>query len=183
MKLLQLLITAFLFSITGHAQTYAPYTGNKANATTVSKPAAAKSTKPKPLTAEKAPVKETEKSKEDDFQTLMNKAVEQLHQKDYQMAESFYTQALGVSTKKTAWRALLSRATLYSIIKDDDKALADLTKAIETKGTPEKQLAIIYVSRARLHANHKNMDLACADVAKAKAIGLPDALTVDFECK
>ena len=177
-----LLITSLFLGVAMQAQTYAPYTGNKANATAASKTAAAKSTKPKPVAAEKAPVKETEKS-DDDFQTLMNKAVEQLHQKDYQMAESFYTQALGVSTKKTAWRALLSRATLYSIIKDDDKALADLTKAIETKGTPEKQLAIIYVSRARLHANHKNMELACADVAKAKAIGLPDALTVDFECK
>lgn len=174
------MISLFL-GVAMQAQTYAPYTGNKASQTAVSKPAAAKN-KTKPVVAEKAPAKEEEKPLAD-FQDLMNKAVEQLHQKEYQKAESFYTEALGVSTEKTAWRALLSRATLYAIMMDDEKAVADLTKAIETKGTPQKQLAIIYVTRARLEANHKKMDLACADVAKAKALGLPAGFTIDVECK
>lgn len=173
------MISLFL-GVAMQAQTYAPYTGNKASQTPVSKPAPAKN-KTKPVVAEKVPAKEEEKPSAD-FQDLMNKAVEQLHQKEYQKALGFYTQALGVSTEKTAWRALLSRATLYAIMMDDEKAVADLTKAIETKGTPQKQLAIIYVTRARLEANHKKMDLACADLAKAKALGLPDAMTVDFKC-
>lgn len=181
MKLL-LFITVFLFAATAQAQTYAPYTGNKANETKVSKPAKAKTEDVKPVSVEKSD-KEEDKKTADDFQDMMNKAVEQLHQKDYQMAESFYTRALGVSTEKTAWRALLSRATLYAIMKDDQKAIADLTKAIETKGTPQKQLAIIYMTRARLLANNNKMDLACKDVAKARALGLTESLIADIECK
>lgn len=178
-----LLLTAVLMlSITAPAQTYAPYTGNKANQTTVSKPAPAKNEKTKPVVVEKTPVKEEENST-DDFQDMMNKAVEQLHQKEYQKAESFYTRALGVSTEKTAWRALQSRATLYAIMKDDEKAVADLTTAIKTKGTPEKQLATIYVTRAKLYANNKKMDLACKDLAKAKALGFPDTLIEGVDCK
>jgi hypothetical protein len=176
-----LLMTSLLLGVAMQAQTYAPYTGNKANQTAVSKTAPAKN-KTKPVVAEKAPAKEEEKPKAD-FQDFMNKAVEQLHQKDYQKALGFYTQALGVSTKKTEWLPLMSRATLYAIIKDDKKAVADLTTAIENGNTPKKQLAIIYMSRARLLANNKNMDLACEDVAKAKALGLPEGVTVDIECK
>lgn len=181
MKLL-LFITAFLFVITAEAQTYAPYTGNKANGKTVSKPDPAQAEKMKPAVAEKAPVKEDIKPTGDDFQDMMNKAVEQLHQKDYQLAESFYTRALNVSTEKTAWRALLSRATLYAIMKDDKRAITDLTKAIETKGTPQKQLAVIYMTRARILANNNKMDLACEDVAKAKALGLSESLIADIDC-
>jgi tetratricopeptide (TPR) repeat protein len=181
MKLL-LFITVFLVVTLAQAQTYAPYTGNKANETKVSKPAKAKTEDVKPVSVER-PHKEEDKKTADDFQDMMNKAVEQLHQKDYQMAESFYTRALGASTEKTAWRALLSRATLYAIMKDDQKAIADLTKAIETKGTPQKQLAIIYMTRARLLANNNKMDLACKDVAKARTLGLTESLIADIECK
>jgi len=180
MKLL-LLITAIVFGTTVQAQTYAPYSGNKANGTAVSKPVSEKNKESKVIVAEKTSLKNDEKPK-GDFQDLMNKAVEQLHQKEYQKAESFYTQALEVSTEKTAWRALMSRATLYAIIKDDEKAIADLTTAIESGDTPQKQLAIIYVSRARLLANNKKNDLACQDVAKAKALGLPEGFTVDVKC-
>ena len=172
----------FFLGIMGHAQTYAPYTGNKANEAKTAKPAKANAENAKPAVTETAPVKE-EKISPDDFQDMMNKAVEQLHQKDYQMAESFYTRALNVSTEKTAWRALLSRATLYAIMKDDQKAMADLTKAIEIKGTPQQQLAILYMTRARLLANNNKKDLACKDVAKAKALGLKDSLIADIECK
>lgn len=177
-----LFTVVLLLGMTLQAQTYAPYTGNKANGTTVSKPDATKNKTPKPAVTEKTPAKEDKKTGAD-FQDLMNKAVEQLHQKDYQQSESFYTQALDVSTEKTAWRALLSRATLYAIMKDDEKAVADLTTAIETKGTPQKQLAVIYVTRAKIRANHKNMDLACADLAKAKSLGAPYELTRDIACK
>lgn len=179
MKLL-LLMTSLFLGVAMQAQTYAPYTGNKANTAAVSKQAAAKDKK-EPAAAEKAPAKE-EEMPGDDFQDMMNKAVEQLHQKDYQKAESFYTRALGVSTEKTAWRALQSRATLYAIMKDEEKAVADLTTAIKTKGTPEKQLAIIYVTRAKLYANNKKMDLACKDLAKAKALGFPETLIEGVDC-
>lgn len=171
----------FFLGIMGHAQTYAPYTGNKANETKVSKPAKTKTEDIKPVPVEKSQ-KEEDKKTADDFQNMMNKAVEQLHQKDYQLAEGFYTRALNVSTEKTAWRALLSRATLYAIMKDDQKAIADLTKAIENKGTPQKQLAVIYMTRARLLANNNKMDLACKDVAKAKALGLTESLIADVDC-
>lgn len=180
MKLL-LLIYAIVLGTAAQAQTYAPYSGNKANGTAVSKSASVKNKESKPAVVQKAVLKEEENSN-GDFQDLMNKAVEQLHQKEYQKAEDFYTQALGVSTKKTAWRALLSRATLYSIMKDDEKATADLTSAIESGDTPQKQLAIIYITRARILANNKNMDLACKDVAKAKALGLPQGFTIDIKC-
>lgn len=180
MKLL-LLISAIVLGTAAQAQTYAPYTGNKANETAVSKPGSEKNKKSKVTVAEKTSLKEDEKPK-GDFQDLMNKAVEQLHQKDYQKAEGFYTQALEVSTPETAWRALMSRATLYAIMEDDKKAIADLTSAIESGDTPQKQLAIIYISRARLLANNKNMDLACKDVAKAKALGLPQGFTIDIKC-
>jgi tetratricopeptide (TPR) repeat protein len=177
-----LLITGLFFGVAMQAQTYAPYTGNKANQTAVSKPAPAKNEKTKPAAAEKAPVKEEEKPG-DDFQDFMKKAIEQLHQKDYQKALGFYTQALEVSTEQSACIALVSRATLYAIMKDDEKAVADLTTAIKTKGTPEKQLAIIYMMRAKLYANNKNMDLACKDLAKAKAHGLADTLIEGVDCK
>ena len=180
MKLL-LLITAIVFGTTAGAQTYAPYSGNKANGTAVSKPKTEKNKENTTVVTEKTSLKNDEKAK-GDFQDLMNKAVEQLHQKEYQKAESFYTQALEVSTEKTAWRALLSRSTLYSIMMDDKKALADLTTAIESGDTPQKQLAIIYMSRARILANNKNMDLACKDLAKAKALGLPEGFTADIKC-
>lgn len=181
MKLL-LLITAIGLGTAVQAQTYAPYSGNKANGTVVSKPGSEKDKKSKVTVAEKTSLKDDEKPK-GNFQDFMNKAVEQLHQKDYQKAQGFYTQALEVSTKETAWRALLSRATLYAIMEDDEKAIADLTSAIESGDTPQKQLAIIYVSRARILANNKNMDLACKDVAKAKALGLPQGFTVNIKCK
>jgi tetratricopeptide (TPR) repeat protein len=180
MKLL-LVMTGLFLGIAVQAQTYAPYSGNKANGTAVSKPDSLKSKKSKPVVAEKATMKESKMPK-GDFQDLMNKAVEQLHQKDYQRSEDFYTQALEVSTKQNAWRALMSRATLYAIMKDDQKAIADFTTAIESGDTPQKQLAIIYVSRARLLANNKKNDLACQDIAKAKALGLPEGFTVDVKC-
>ena len=180
MKLL-LLITAIVLGTAVQAQTYAPYSGNKANGTAVSKPGPEKNKESKTVVAKKASVKES-KNPKGDFQDLMNKAVEQLHQKDYQKAQGFYTQALEVSTKKNAWRALLSRATLYAIMKDDEKAIADFTTAIESGDTPQKQLAIIYVSRARILANNKKIDLACKDVAKAKAIGLPEGFVVGIKC-
>ena len=181
MKLL-LLMTAMLLGSALQAQTYAPYSGNKANSTTSSKSASANGKESKPAAAPKTVLKEEEKPK-GDFQDLMNKAVEQLHQKDYLKAEDYYTQALAVSTEKNAWRALMSRATLYAIIKEDKKALADLTTAIDSGDTPQKQLAVIYVSRARLLANNKKNDLACKDVAKAKALGLPEGFTVDVKCE
>ncbi|RDI05456.1 hypothetical protein [Flavobacterium sp. AG291] len=181
MKLL-LLISVLFLSIILQAQTYAPYTGNKANETKVSKPAKNKDENSKPVIAEKIQ-KEELKKPTDDFQDLMNKAVEQFNQKDYRKAESFYTRALDVSTEETAWRALLSRATLYGIMKDDKKAVADLTTAIDSGNTPEKQLAMMYMQRARIEAKNKNMDFACNDVAKAKALGLPDVLTQGVECK
>lgn len=181
MKLL--LSISFLFlSVAIQAQTYAPYTGNKANDTKVSKPVKNKDENSKPVIAEKIQKEELTKPT-GDFQDLMNKAVEKLNQKDYRKAESFYTQALDISTEETAWRALRSRATLYGIMKDDKKAIADLTTAIDSGNTPEKQLAMMYMERARIEANNKNLDMACNDVAKAKALGLPDILTQGVECK
>ena len=180
MKLLLLIMSLFLGAAM-QAQTYAPYTGNKANQTKVAKRDTIKNKEKKPVAVQAEPETKPEKSA-DDFQDMMNKAVEQLHQKEYQKAESFYTRALGVSTEKTAWRALQSRATLYAIMKDDEKAVADLTTAIKTKGTPENQLAIIYVTRAKLYANNKKMDLACKDLAKAKALGFPDTLIEGVDC-
>lgn len=180
MRLL-LLMTSLFLGIGVQAQTYAPYSGNKANGTVVSKPGFEKNKETKVINAEKTSLIDDEKPK-GDFQDFMNKAVEQLHQKEYQKAEGFYTQALEVSTKKNAWRAFLSRATLYAIMKDDEKAIADLTSAIENGDAPQKQLAIIYISRARILANNKNLDLACKDVTKAKALGLPEGFTVDIKC-
>lgn len=181
MKLL-LSISVLFLSIILQAQTYAPYTGNKANETKVSKPVKTDPAAAKSEFADTASKKETQKPT-GNFQDLMNKAVEQFNQKDYRKAESFYTQALDVSTEETAWRALLSRATLYGIMKDDKKAVADLTTAIDSGNTPEKQLAMMYMQRARIEAKNKNMDYACNDVAKAKALGLPDVLTQGVECK
>jgi tetratricopeptide (TPR) repeat protein len=182
MKLLLLMICFFLGTAM-QAQTYAPYTGNKANGTAATKPAPAKNKETKkPVVAEKAPPKGEEKPSAD-FQDFMRKAIEQLHQKDYEKALGFYTQALEVSTEQTACIALVSRATLYAIMKEDEKAVADLTMGIKNRNTPQKQLAIIYIMRARLYANNKNLDLACQDVAKAKALGLPAGFTIDVECK
>lgn len=181
MKLL-LLMTGLFLGIAVQAQTYAPYTGNKANETVVSKPDSLKSKKSKPVVAEKASLKESKKPK-GDFQDLMNKAVEQSKEKEYKKALGFYTQALEVSTDETAWRALVSRATVYSMMKEDKKAIADLTTIIDSGNAPQKQLGTVYMSRARMHAANNNMDLACRDVAKAKELGLPDALTSGVECK
>lgn len=181
MKLLLLTIVLFLVTA-AQAQTYAPYTGNKANSTTVSKQKLTKNQKSKPVVSEKASLKEESELK-GDFEDFMNKAVEQLHQKDYLKAEGFYTQALEVSTEKNAWRAWLSRATLYAIMKEDSKAIKDLSLAIENKATPKTQLAIMYATRARIQAANKKMNLACADVAKAKALGISERLIADIDCK
>ena len=177
-----LMIVCFFLGLAANAQTYAPYTGNKAKTNTTSRPAAATTKKKEPVAAEKTVVKE-EANPKADFEDLMNKAVEQLHQKDYLKSESFYTQALGVSTEKNAWRALQSRATLYAIMKEDKKAIGDLTAAIKEKNTPKPQLAIIYATRARIQAANKNMDLACSDIAKAKALGVSKRLINGIECK
>lgn len=182
MKLL-LLITGLFLGVAMQAQTYAPYTGNKANKTAVAKQNKNKAENTKLVAAEKPQTEELKKPTGDDFQDFMIKAIEQLHQKDYQKALGFYTQALEVSTEKTACEALVGRATLYAIMKEDEKAVADLTMAIKTKGTPQKQLAIIYIMRARIYANNKNMDLACKDLAKAKALGLPETQTEGIDCK
>lgn len=208
-----LLFTGLLLCMTIQGQTYAPYSGNKANETKVSKPVKNKpeNTKPvvaektpkkentntktavsktdtsknensKPVVAEKTPEKEDAKPKETsrDFMTM---AIEQLHQKNYQKAIDFYTMALEVSTPEYAHIVLKSRAILYSIMKEDEKAVADLTTAIQYKGTPETQLAILYVMRAKMYANNKNMDLACKDVIKAKTLGASYEMIRDIDCK
>lgn len=188
MKLLLLILSFFLVT-TVQAQTYAPYSGNKANGTKVAKQDKPKTENTKPVVTEKPaekvpekPQKEESKKAKDEFEDFMIKAAEQLHQKDYQKALGFYTQALEVSTKESAHMPLVSRATLYAIMNEDEKAMADLTKAIEIKGTPQKQLAIIYRMRARLYANNKKMDLACKDVAKAKALGASDTAIEGIDC-
>lgn len=207
MKVL-LLFTGLLMCISIQAQTYAPYSGNKANGTKVSKPV-----KNKPVVTEKTPEKEninskttvskTDSSKNENnkpvvaetirenentkpketYRDYMTMAIEQLHQKDYQKALDFYGLALGVSTPESVHIVLKSRAILYAIMKEDEKAVADLTKAIQYKGTPETQLAILYVMRAKMYANNKNMDLACKDATKAKALGASYEMIRDIDCK
>lgn len=136
MRLL-LLITGLFLGMTAQAQTYAPYTGNKANETVVSKSDSIRNKKPKPVVAEKAPRKEKKKPK-GDFQDLMNKAVEQSKEKEYTKALGFYTQALDVSTEETAWRALISRASVYIMMNDDKKRwliLQQLLKAVRPRSS------------------------------------------------
>ncbi|PZR19166.1 MAG: hypothetical protein DI539_14910 [Flavobacterium psychrophilum] len=160
----------------------APEKKNAQPKTAVSKPDATKTESSKLVVAEKTPEKENAKPKESsrDFMTM---AIEQLHQKNYQKAIDFYTLALEVSTPEYAHIVLKSRAILYAIMKEDEKAVADLTSAIQYKGTPETQLAILYVMRAKMYANNKNMDLACKDVTKAKSLGALQEQIRDIDCK
>lgn len=160
----------------------APEKKNTKPKTVVSKPDSTKSENSKPAVAEKTPEKENTKPKES-YRDFMTMAIEQLHQKNYQKAIDFYTLALEASNPEAAHIVLKSRAILYAIMKEDEKAVADLTTAIEYKGTPETQLAILYVMRAKMYANNKNMDLACKDIAKAKALGVSQEMIRDIDCK
>jgi len=118
-----------------------------------------------------------------DFQQLMERAVIQNKEHNFAAAISLYTQALNVANEDQAWRALVSRATTYTVMDkpNPDKAIADLTNIIDTRKTPQKQLAYIYTSRARLLYDKGDIEAACADVQKARELELPEALIVGVE--
>ena len=188
-----LLLAAFMLSLAATAQTYPKYTNETGSSKPASKPAKA----PKPV---KEP-KEVKKKQADrmemimvepadnnsgDFQQLMERAVIQNKEHNFAAAISLYTQALNVANEEQAWRALVSRATTYTVMDkpNPDKAIADLTNIIDTRKTPQKQLAYIYTSRARLLYDKGDTEAACADVQKARELGLPEALIVGVEgCK
>jgi tetratricopeptide (TPR) repeat protein len=170
-----------LISFAAGAQTYPKYTTQKKDtlirkAETVATPIPEKS-------SDKDKVK-PEPGATGNFQELMNKGGVQSVNQNHEQAINFFTQALAVSTQDTAWRALVSRATSYLMLKRFDKAVADYTTMINNNNFPDqKKLATTYMSRARAAAELKNMELACSDVQKARELGLPEVLITDFDCK
>jgi len=188
-----LLIAAFSLSLAATAQTYPKYSEQTGSGKTTSKPAKAV----QPLKEHKEVKKEQADRMEmimvepvnknsGDFQQLMERAVIQNKEHNFAAAISLYTQALNVANEDQAWRALVSRATTYTVMDkpNPDKAIADLTNIIDTRKTPQKQLAYIYTSRARLLYDKGDIEAACADVQKARELELPEALIVGVEaCK
>jgi len=104
--------------------------------------------------------------------------------KDYKRAAGMFTLALAASEPETAWRALLSRATSYDMLKMPKEALRDLTTIINDYGTttPRKKLAYIYLMRSQLLAEKGDMELACTDVQKGRELGLPEIETSRLDC-
>ncbi len=178
-----LLLSAILFlSVTAFAQTYPKYTNEAGSKKTTSKPAAKLKSDGTEMKSETVKPSRTT----GDFQELMNRAVEQSKEHNYAAAISLYTQALNVATEEQAWRALISRATTYIFMDkpNPDKALNDFNTIINTQKTPQKQLSYIYTHRARLLADKGDIEAACADIQKARELGLPENLIVGFdECK
>ena len=177
-----LLASVLLLGLSAQAQTYPKYTGQKANETKVSKPRIADS-KPESTDAATVSQKLAEKPKAD-FQDLMNRGGVFTVDKDYKRAVGMFTLALAASEPDTAWRALLSRATSYDMLKMPKEALTDLTTIINDYAatTPEKKLAYIYLMRSRILAEKGDMDLACNDVQKGKELGLPENETSRLDC-
>ncbi|WP_294818678.1 hypothetical protein [uncultured Flavobacterium sp.] len=188
-----LLLATFTLSFVASAQTYPKYENEAGSGKSTIKPnkALTPAEKPKEIKKKQAGRIEmvmvehaTENS--GDFQQLMERAVLQSKDKNFNAAISLYTQALNVATEEQAWRALVSRATTYTVMDkpNPDKAIADLTNIIDTRKTPQKQLAYIYTSRARLLYDKGEIEVACADVQKARELGLPENLIVGVEaCK
>lgn len=123
-----------------------------------------------------------EANKTGNFQELMEKAVVQSKEGRFKKAIDFYTQALNISTPEQAWRALVSRATTYVLMKQPEKAMKDYTTVIESQNIPVNKLAYIYSCRARLAQDNNDMAMACADMQKAKDLGLSDKLTSGVAC-
>lgn len=177
MRLVVLILLVFA-GISANAQTYPKYTGQKANETAVSKPTPTNS-----ATVESKKEKAVKKVKpKGDFQELMERAVVQSQDGKYKKALDLYTQALNVSNEEQAWRALVSRATTYTMMGRKDMAYKDLTQIIEKESIPDKQLANIYLSRARLLMEKGDKEAACSDVNKAREIGIPKVLEAGLEC-
>lgn len=178
----QLLFSIAFISFAAGAQTYPKYTTQKKDtlirkAETVAMPLPEKS-------IAKAKTKSLPNKLTGNFQELMNKGGEQSVNQNYEKAIGFFTQALAVSTEDTAWRALVSRATSYLMLKKFDKAIADYTTMIDNNNfLDQKKLASVYMSRARAAAELKNMELACSDAQKARELGLPEMLITRFDCK
>ena len=178
MKLLLLPILLLSLSVT--AQTYPKYTGNKTvKDTSAPKPKAAAKTKATTEAEKPLVINMPKESKitSGNFQDFMNRGVEQFKSGKYIEAVKLYTKALSVATEEQAWRALISRASVYSQMKKYDLSLKDCTTIIDNNNIPEKQLATTYMARARYAQELKDMELACSDVAKAKEMGLTPSLT------
>lgn len=181
----RILLLSILFTcISAFAQTYPKYTVQK-NDTLVKKTEAAPAVS-KPLPEpEKTHAKAKIKKRTGDFQALMEKGAIESKSEKYDRAAEFYTQAYEVSSDETEWRALVSRATTYVMMKKWDKAIADYTTMIQNDNLPDqKKLAYTYLSRARAAQEMKNMELACNDVNKARELGLPEMFIKGFDhCK
>ena len=178
-----LLSFAILFAgISAGAQTYPKYNNQTGTTKNTSKTETAK--KPDVEKAEEVqPVVATKRT--GDFQEIMERAVIQSKAHNYVAAISLYTQALNVANEEQAWRALVSRATTYQTMDkpDLDKAIRDLTTIIDAQNAPQKKLAYIYSCRARLAQDKNDMAMACADVKKAREMGLPEDFLFGFDCK
>ncbi|RYF97903.1 MAG: hypothetical protein EOO07_38935 [Chitinophagaceae bacterium] len=183
---MKLLLLSILFiSLSASAQTYPKYTGNKAvKDTFAGKPKAAPKAKVK-TEAEKPLVLNIPKESKitsGNFQDFMNRGVEQFKSGKHTEAVKLYTKALSVATEEQAWRALISRASVYSQMKKYDLSLKDCTTIIDNNNIPEKQLGTTYMARARYAQELNDMQLACSDVKKAKEMGLPPSLTQGIRC-
>ncbi|AWH85836.1 hypothetical protein HYN59_12295 [Flavobacterium album] len=177
-----LLFFAILFTgIAASAQTYPKYSNQAGNSKAASKPESAKKETAVKV-VEEAAAKGNRKP-EGDFQELMEKAVVQSKARRYEAAVMIYSKALEVSNEEQAWRALISRATNYQMIGQFDKAMADYTTIINAQNAPQKNLAYIYSCRARLAQEKNDMELACADVKKARELGLPEMAMQGINCK
>lgn len=176
-----LLLFAILFAgVTTTAQTYPKYNNQTGNKTPLKSETAKKEEAVKVV--EDVTVKGNSKP-EGDFQELMEKAVVQSKARRYEAAVSIYSKALEVSNEEQAWRALVSRATNYQMMGQSDKAMADYTTIIDAQNAPEKNLAYIYSCRARLAQDKNDMAMACADVKKARELGLPEGAMQGINCK
>lgn len=188
-----LLLAAFMLSLAASAQTYPKYSEQTGSGKTASKPAKAPKPEEKPKEVKKKQAGRIEMvmvehadENSGDFQKLMERAVVQSKEKNFNAAISLYTQALNIANEDEAWRALVSRSTTYIVMDNPnpDKAIRDLTDIIDTRKTPQKQLAYIYTSRARLLYDKGQIEAACADIQKARELELPEALIVGVEaCK
>jgi|GEM_PF-2130674 len=196
-----LTISAIMLGTAAFAQTYPKYTNEAGGNTNTVKPAKKPKTEevqaPKtdvpPGSYREIKIGNSSKSKfvaeepsnrtTGDFQEIMERAVVQSKMKNYNAAISLYTQALNVANEEQAWRALVSRATTYEIMDKPDlnKAIKDLTDIIDTRKTPQKQLAYIYTCRGRMLQEKGDIAGGCADAKKARELGLPEALMAGLE--
>lgn len=184
-----LLLLLVLLSGTSYAQEYAKYRNAKSDTQAVKPQNTSKKEKKEPVTeapATQIAAEQPSKKNKGDFQATMDRALAQSKAGNLKKATEIYTEAFGIGTKDEIWRAVVSRASVFSRMKEYDKATADYTWMIEDNLTPQKKQAYAYYMRAVIASDTETKDddaRGCEDLKKAKELGFPILGKLNFDCK